>query len=93
MPHLMNCGHSDDGWCLDCVKAQHAEITDLRARLAAAEAVVGRAERIDQQRREQIARLQITVERLQAGSTDAALAAGGGGASGTPPPPDRAGPG
>jgi hypothetical protein len=20
MPHLMNCVHSDDGWCLDCVK-------------------------------------------------------------------------
>lgn len=20
MPHLMNCSHSDDGWCLDCVK-------------------------------------------------------------------------
>ena len=21
MPHLMNCAHSDTGWCLDCVKA------------------------------------------------------------------------
>lgn len=20
MPHLMNCPHSEDGWCLDCVK-------------------------------------------------------------------------
>lgn len=20
MPHLMNCPHSSDGWCLDCVK-------------------------------------------------------------------------
>lgn len=20
MPHLMNCSHSDSGWCLDCVK-------------------------------------------------------------------------
>jgi hypothetical protein len=20
MPHLMNCDHSDSGWCLDCVK-------------------------------------------------------------------------
>jgi hypothetical protein len=19
MPHLMNCPHSDDGWCIDCV--------------------------------------------------------------------------
>ena len=21
VPHLMNCPHSDDGWCLDCVAA------------------------------------------------------------------------
>lgn len=21
MPHLMNCAHSEDGWCLDCVGA------------------------------------------------------------------------
>ena len=27
MPHLMNCGHSDEGWCLDCVQAQHAALT------------------------------------------------------------------
>lgn len=31
MPHLMNCGHSDDGWCLDCVKAQWEELDALRA--------------------------------------------------------------
>lgn len=23
MPHLMNCRHSEDGWCLDCVKEEH----------------------------------------------------------------------
>jgi hypothetical protein len=23
MPHLMNCGHSDEGWCLDCVRELH----------------------------------------------------------------------
>jgi hypothetical protein len=22
MPHLMNCPHSEDGWCLSCVKKQ-----------------------------------------------------------------------
>ena len=22
MPHLMNCSHSPDGWCLDCVKEE-----------------------------------------------------------------------
>jgi hypothetical protein len=25
MPHLMNCPHSDTGWCLDCVGAMHKE--------------------------------------------------------------------
>lgn len=25
MPHLMNCGHSDTGWCLDCVKEMYDE--------------------------------------------------------------------
>lgn len=33
MPHLMNCEHSDDGWCLGCVN-------DLHARCERAEAVV-----------------------------------------------------
>lgn len=23
MPHLMNCSHSEHGWCLDCVKELH----------------------------------------------------------------------
>lgn len=23
MPHLMNCDHSEDGWCLDCVGRLH----------------------------------------------------------------------
>ena len=23
MPHLMNCNHQDEGWCLDCVKEMH----------------------------------------------------------------------
>ena len=27
MPHLMNCPHSESGWCLDCVKAVHEQIT------------------------------------------------------------------
>lgn len=38
MPHLMNCGHSDDGHCLDCVKAdweRHAdELTAMRRQVA-----------------------------------------------------------
>lgn len=25
MPHLMNCPHSSDGWCLECVKEMHDE--------------------------------------------------------------------
>jgi hypothetical protein len=35
MPHLMNCQHRDDSWCLDCVKAEwertNAEIERLNA--------------------------------------------------------------
>ena len=30
MPHLMNCPHMADGWCLDCVVEQRAEIERLR---------------------------------------------------------------
>lgn len=26
MPHLSNCQHSSDGWCLDCVKALHDKL-------------------------------------------------------------------
>lgn len=26
MPHLMNCNHSDEGWCLECVKQMHDEL-------------------------------------------------------------------
>lgn len=29
MPHLMNCEHSSDGWCLDCVKQMHDRIETL----------------------------------------------------------------
>ena len=51
MPHLMNCSHSPDGWCLDCVRelqskidkqdevfnllVQHAESTEWMTRHAA----------------------------------------------------------
>ena len=33
MPHMMNCGHSDTGWCLDCVRELHdrAEKADTAA--------------------------------------------------------------
>ena len=26
MPHLMNCSHSDTGWCLECVANQHQNL-------------------------------------------------------------------
>jgi len=29
MPHLMNCEHSSDGWCLDCVKQMYDRIETL----------------------------------------------------------------
>jgi hypothetical protein len=28
MPHLMNCDHSETGWCLKCVKALYDEKCD-----------------------------------------------------------------
>jgi len=34
MPHLMNCSHSDDGWCLDCVKELHDEKEKLESAFA-----------------------------------------------------------
>lgn len=30
MPHLENCLHCEDGWCLECVKRLGEENTDLR---------------------------------------------------------------
>lgn len=30
MPHLMNCLHSDDGWCLSCVKEMHQELESIK---------------------------------------------------------------
>lgn len=30
MPHLMNCAHSQEGWCLDCVAKQWEELQELR---------------------------------------------------------------
>ena len=40
MPHLMNCSHSEDGWCLECVK-------ELNSELAAAQAENTRLKEID----------------------------------------------
>lgn len=33
MPHLENCHHSPDSWCLDCVKKLGEENLDLRMAL------------------------------------------------------------
>jgi hypothetical protein len=33
MPHLMNCAHMSDGWCLDCVVKQHNTSEQRRAML------------------------------------------------------------
>lgn len=33
MPHLMNCDHSDDGWCLECVHRLWDECDDAKQRL------------------------------------------------------------
>ena len=34
MPHLMNCQHSESGWCLACVKELHAELEIAEGRIA-----------------------------------------------------------
>ena len=31
IPHLMNCPHMDDGWCLDCVRQMYDENEAARA--------------------------------------------------------------
>jgi hypothetical protein len=31
MPHLSNCPHDGDGWCIDCVKELWKEKEDYRA--------------------------------------------------------------
>lgn len=31
MPWLGNCSHSGEGWCLDCVKEQRAELEKYKA--------------------------------------------------------------
>lgn len=42
MPHLMNCSHSSDGWCLSCVKEQADENERLRERVRELEAALDR---------------------------------------------------
>ena len=29
MPHLMNCSHSGEGWCIQCVREQHDELESM----------------------------------------------------------------
>lgn len=37
MPHLMNCAHADEGWCLACVAGLHAEKVAWQDRAEVAE--------------------------------------------------------
>ena len=39
-PHLMNCSHHGDGWCLKCVGDLHADYRRLQAVAEAAEAKI-----------------------------------------------------
>jgi hypothetical protein len=34
MPHLMNCPHSPNGWCLKCVAQMHARFVSVREYVA-----------------------------------------------------------
>lgn len=31
IPHLMNCSHSGDGWCLECMRPVFQELEELRS--------------------------------------------------------------
>jgi hypothetical protein len=35
MPHLMNCPHSDDSWCLTCVRTEWLYTMEIRMTLRA----------------------------------------------------------
>lgn len=49
MPHLMNCPHSETGWCLDCVKAQWDELYESRIDAGKYEAALqAAAQRLEQ---------------------------------------------
>lgn len=41
MPHLMNCAHSNNGWCLECVKELYDEKTKHESPTQKAKAVFG----------------------------------------------------
>lgn len=48
MPHLMNCQHSDSGWCLDCVKNLQQERDAIEAKLLGQPVIASWWDRIDQ---------------------------------------------
>lgn len=41
MPHMMNCAHSDDGWCLNCVIKLNSRVEAAEAQLVAIRAALG----------------------------------------------------
>lgn len=41
MPHLMNCDHSEEGWCLGCVKALWEEKRELEEECERLEGLIG----------------------------------------------------
>lgn len=43
VPHLMNCPHSDDGWCLDCVAELGNENWRLREALGEIDCAIASA--------------------------------------------------
>jgi hypothetical protein len=42
MPHLMNCDHDEEGWCLSCVKQMHDELERERDQARTAARVIYR---------------------------------------------------
>jgi hypothetical protein len=64
MPHLMNCAHAEQGWCLDCVGMQWKELENHKAlrpvlmELAPFVAVLGRSESVSPECRAELLRLE-----------------------------------
>lgn len=44
MPHLMNCDHICNGWCLECVNEMHKELDTAKDEVRELKKIIGRYE-------------------------------------------------
>jgi hypothetical protein len=75
MPHLMNCPHSADGWCLDCVKELHdrfqARVNDF---MTADSKAVAALQAENDSLREDVATMRVLLEQSLQGTRKSAQA-------------------